>query len=165
MWEISTGKTIRKFSGHKHDKHVLHSCFGGIDEGFIASGSEGQFPFSSVVLSSHLNMFYVDGNVYIWHRDTATLLETLEGHGNGSVNSVVWNPRNQRMFASCSDDRTVRIWEAPITVAAPTADVSDFAHENDGAGKGKGKDKEVWGVNGLSGESSYEDLGGVARSW
>lgn len=52
-----------------------------------------------------------DGNVYVWDRDTGSLLEVLSGHGEGSVNSVTWNPRNERMFASCSDDHTIRIWE------------------------------------------------------
>lgn len=55
----------------------------------------------------------IDGNVYVWHRDTGALLEVLAGHGEGSVNSVAWNPRNERMFASCSDDHTIRIWETP----------------------------------------------------
>jgi sugar lactone lactonase YvrE len=54
-----------------------------------------------------------DGNVYVWHRNTGALLEVLAGHGQGSVNSVAWNPRNERMFASCSDDHTIRIWETP----------------------------------------------------
>lgn len=49
----------------------------------------------------------------MWHRDTGALLEVLAGHGKGSVNSVAWNPRNERMFASCSDDHTIRIWETP----------------------------------------------------
>ncbi|KAI0341652.1 WD40 repeat-like protein [Trametopsis cervina] len=145
LWEISTGQTVRKYTGHRHHRHVLRSCFGGVDENFIASGSE-------------------DGNVYIWHRDTATLLETLEGHGNGSVNSVMWNPRNERMFASCSDDCTVRIWEAPIGLSlSPTADVGELTHGLDGAGNGKGKARERWGEDGLLGGSSYA-LPGTSRS-
>lgn len=56
-----------------------------------------------------------DGKVYVWHRDTGELLEVLGGHGAGSVNSVAWNPLDPRIFASCSDDRTIRIWEAQPT--------------------------------------------------
>jgi len=59
------------------------------------------------------DIYLLDGNVYVWHRDTGALLEVLAGHGEGSVNSVAWNPRNERMFASCSDDHTIRIWETP----------------------------------------------------
>jgi len=92
LWNIHTGNIARKFSGQSQSRHVIRSCFGGIDNNFIVSGSE-------------------DGNVYVWHRDTGVLLEALTGHGKGSVNAVAWNPMNESMFASCSDDHSIRIWE------------------------------------------------------
>ena len=38
-------------------------------------------------------------------------MEELKGHGPGSVNAVVWNEKEIGMFASCSDDGTIRICE------------------------------------------------------
>jgi WD40 repeat protein len=96
LWDLEEFRLARKFTGQRQGHHVIRSCFGGIDGNFVISGSE-------------------DRNVYVWHRDTGTLLEVLEGHGLGSVNSVAWNPRNKRMFASCSDDNTIRVWEAPVS--------------------------------------------------
>lgn len=58
-------------------------------------------------------MHLQDGKVYIWQRETGQLLESLIAcHGPGSVNCVAWNPTDPCMFASCSDDHTIRIWEA-----------------------------------------------------
>ena len=61
----------------------------------------------------------LDRNVYIWHRENAILLGVLTGHGEGSVNAVAWNPTNERMFASCSDDLSIRIWEPAPSLSHP----------------------------------------------
>lgn len=93
LWDLFTGRLARKYTGQRQGRHIIRSCFGGVDGNFVVSGSE-------------------DGNVYVWHRDRAILLDVLTGHGSGSVNSVAWNPRNAQMFASCSDDCTIRLWES-----------------------------------------------------
>ena len=95
--------------------------------------------------------FFKDANIYIWHRDTGALLETLAGHGEGSVNSVAWNPRDERMFASCSDDHTVRIWEAlpnDFVIDEETRAQHLISMEN-GNGKGKGKKRPSWDSDGV----------------
>ncbi|KAG9303962.1 hypothetical protein G9A89_005872 [Geosiphon pyriformis] len=90
LWDIDERRLVRKYHGQKQGKYVIRSCFGGIDQGFIVSGSE-------------------DSNIYVWDRDHATLIEVLSGH-KGTVNSVNWSPVNPRIFASAGDDHTIRIW-------------------------------------------------------
>ncbi|CAG8607407.1 3727_t:CDS:2 [Ambispora leptoticha] len=92
LWDIDQKLLVRKYHGQTQSKYVIRSCFGGIGQGLIVSGSE-------------------DSNIYVWHREHAALIEVLSGH-NDIVNSVHWSPVNPYLFASAGDDHTIRIWEA-----------------------------------------------------
>lgn len=62
LWDFADGgKVVRKFSGFKQGRYVIRSCFGGVNEGFVLSGSD-------------------DCLIYVWHRERGDLLEYLSGH-------------------------------------------------------------------------------------
>lgn len=95
--DLEDGTIVRRFEGHDIGKFVVRACFGGASDNFILSGS-------------------ADGKVYVYHRDTGRLLHALGGHERTTVNAVAWNakaPGGVAMWASCSDDRTVRVWGMP----------------------------------------------------
>lgn len=61
-----------------------------------------------------------DGHVYVWDTTSGKPIEVLQGHAD-TVNAVAWNPvPGRRLFASCSDDHQIRIWQPPaVAVAGP----------------------------------------------
>lgn len=90
LWDIKDKCLVRKFQGVTQGFYTIHSCFGGINQDFVASGSE-------------------DNKVHIWHIEQEKPILVLEGHTR-TVNCVHWNPVIPGMLASVSDDLTVRIW-------------------------------------------------------
>lgn len=111
LWSISDEpKIVHKYNGHKRTRFLIRSCLGGVDQGFIASGSE-------------------DSQVYIWLRSNEELVSVLPGHA-GSVNSVSWNPRNSHMLASGSDDCTIRIWGTSVGCPSSSSMKSSCSQSN-----------------------------------
>ncbi|KAG8461351.1 hypothetical protein KFE25_010538 [Diacronema lutheri] len=94
LWDLAQAAEASEptvcYVGHRHARFVVRSAFGGHAERFVLSGSE-------------------DAQVYIWNRADGALLEVLAGH-SGAVNAVAWSPTQHHVFASASDDHTIRIW-------------------------------------------------------
>lgn len=43
LWDLRDRCLVRKFQGVTQGFYTIHSCFGGVKQGFIASGSEGEY--------------------------------------------------------------------------------------------------------------------------
>ncbi len=46
LWDLKDKCLVRKFQGVTQGFYTIHSCFGGINQDFLASGSEGRELFS-----------------------------------------------------------------------------------------------------------------------
>jgi WD40 repeat protein len=83
---------IRRFKGgHTQETFVLRCAFGGSNESFVLCGSE-------------------DSSISIWNRNKGELVAHLKNGHAQSVGCVAWCPSEPFVFASASDDQTVRLW-------------------------------------------------------
>ncbi|KAF9335025.1 hypothetical protein BG006_001014 [Podila minutissima] len=116
LWDLREGKIKRKYSGYQQGRFVIRPCFGGGGgDGRRQKGllSEDDLSDESV---QYKERFVVSGSedskIHLWHRDNGHLVQTFEGHTK-AVTCVAWHPTNPTMFASASDDHTIRIWGTP----------------------------------------------------
>lgn len=42
LWDLQDKCLVRKFQGVTQGHFTIHSCFGGVNQDFVASGSEGE---------------------------------------------------------------------------------------------------------------------------
>lgn len=52
LWDLEDRVLVRKFQGLSQGYYTIHSCFGGVDQVFLASGSEGKTVCLFVVVIS-----------------------------------------------------------------------------------------------------------------
>eukprot|EP00871_Galdieria_phlegrea_P002778 jgi/Galph1/3500/GphlegSOOS_G2179.1 len=90
LWDLQHQKMIQEFYGQRQVNFVIRSAFGGQNEVFVISGSE-------------------DSSVYMWLRESGELIYRLDGHV-ATVSCVDWSPTDPFLFASASDDHTIRLW-------------------------------------------------------
>jgi len=112
---IDTGEVVRTFEGHKSSTYMIRAGFGGANENFIVSGSEGLYNCLPVI-NVLLTKVTLDSRIYIW-RSNGALVEALEAHRPGCVNTVAWHPTNPNLFASAGDDHKVRMSVHPPSLS------------------------------------------------
>lgn len=110
LWDLEDKVLIRKFQGIAQGYYTIRSCFGGINNMYVASGSE-------------------DNKVYIWHVKWEKPIAILHGHSR-CVNCVSWNPACPAMLVSVSDDSTIRVW-------GPAADSSGLGNASPNSQSGE----------------------------
>ncbi|KAL1884181.1 hypothetical protein VTK73DRAFT_5317 [Phialemonium thermophilum] len=88
--DISSRELVQKYTGHKGGEYLIRSGFGGANESFVISGSE-------------------DGYISIWHKLTGIQVGRLHAH-HPRCNAASWSPTDPYVFASCGDDKEVKIW-------------------------------------------------------
>ncbi|RDL36385.1 WD40 repeat-like protein [Venustampulla echinocandica] len=128
--DLDTREPIRYFqSGDKGSEFIIRASFGGANESFVVSGSEG-ITESSLIDMKPMLMHISEGSIFIWRRENGQLIEKLEGHGKGCCSAVSWNPVNPCMFASAGDDCKVRIWsnEGPRSRSSKPPRQSNGSH-------------------------------------
>ena len=61
LWDLHAQRHVRTFAGQRQPRHVIRSCFGGVDEAFIVSGSEGTHSYRAHPMSAN-------GTLTVWFR-------------------------------------------------------------------------------------------------
>ncbi len=89
LWEVATGKEIRRFTGHTDGVH---------DVAFTPDGR-------------HIVSGSLDSTVRLWERDTGREIKCFVGHDQG-VTSLAVAP-NGRCVLTGGFDATIRCWELP----------------------------------------------------
>jgi WD40 repeat protein len=111
--DVTTGDILSRYEGAMQKEYVVRSSFGGANQNFVISGSEGQwksrmhhenFPFVFRLID-----LVADSHVYIWRRPTSVQVAALPAHSPGPVNAVAWHPTNPAIFASAGDDQKVQM--------------------------------------------------------
>lgn len=124
MIDLDTAEILKKFShgNNTNRRYIFRSRFGGANDRFVITGSEGKllislfccwFPLhylSVVECTTSILLMIPDSMVYVWHRESGAVAHSFPAHPKYCVNTVVWNPMDEGMLASVGDDSTLKMY-------------------------------------------------------
>lgn len=86
LWDLEDKCLVRKYQGNTQGTYAIYSCFGGVNESFVASGSEdnkvSKFKIHiayDITTHSHPNRTQFPG-VYLAHKTRTTTGQTIGSH-------------------------------------------------------------------------------------
>ncbi len=125
LWEISTGKELRSFTGHTN---AVNSVAFSPDGRFALSGSCGKN-------DSKEDWNCIKGSLKLWDVATGEELRSFSGHTD-KVQSVVFSP-DGRFALSGSQDNTMKLWDTATgkevrSFTGHTQSISSVAFSPDG---------------------------------
>jgi len=100
LWNIATGQCVNVLRQHSHVVECI--AFSVENTPSLAEGSPGG-------ASAYVATGSRDKNIIIWDTAKGTSVATLTGHDNW-IRSLFFHPNGQHLL-SCSDDKSVRIWD------------------------------------------------------
>lgn len=90
LWEVASGKELRRLEGHDADSGIVRAVAFSPDGKTLATAAE-------------------DRTVRLWDVSSGTSTRTLAGHGSRAT-SVAFSPDGKRLVSG-SEDKTARIWD------------------------------------------------------
>lgn len=110
VWDLSLFECVRELKGHSNIVLSLCCMPNDTDDDIVIVSSEGKLWGGG----------NDDFNIRVWLLSTGKCIKVLEGHSD-SVRGVCFMSKN--IIASCSQDKTVKIWDLKEGICIHTVDV------------------------------------------
>lgn len=136
LWNYVEGRCIKTYQGHINRKYSISGSFG-----VYGGGSSGGV-FAFAVSGSE------DGSIICWDVVDKKILQRINGHSDVVLGvDTTCSVKGKRFMASCSLDRTVKVWEeVEDDVKAPIA--NGHNDENNGNDNDDKDDENTNNTNG-----------------
>ncbi|KAL7306466.1 hypothetical protein TKK_0001880 [Trichogramma kaykai] len=105
------GKPIFSFKGHPSEGYALD--WSNVEQGYLASGD-------------------CKGNIHVWNcKETWSVSSIPFTSHSTSVEDIQWSPNEKNVFASCSVDKSIKIWDIRAQPHSACMLTASEAHSSD----------------------------------